>query len=140
MDSPIGTEERDFSQEFVFSATRSSGPGGQHVNKVSSRVELRFDVNASKLLHEEEKKLVLHKLANRISKEGFLLLVSQTERSQYDNKIKVIGKFNTLIRKALTPVKKRIKTSPTAGSRVKRLETKLLHSEKKTRRKHVQEE
>jgi len=132
--------ERDFSEEFVFNATRSSGPGGQHVNKVSTRIELRFDVTGSKLLRDEEKEIILDKLANRISKDGKLQLVSQTERSQYDNKLKAIEKFNLLVRKALAPVRKRKKTVPTARSRVKRLEGKQLLSVKKTRRKQVREE
>jgi ribosome-associated protein len=136
----IGSDERDFSEEFVFSATRSSGPGGQHVNKVSTRIELRFDVRASAMLCDEEKELILVKLANRINKDGVLLLVSQTERSQYKNKLKAIEKFNLLIRKALTPVKRRKKTNPTASSRRKRLEGKQLVSEKKARRKQIREE
>jgi ribosome-associated protein len=135
-----GPDQRDFSEEFVFSATRSSGPGGQHVNKVSTRIELRFDVRGSKLLCDEEKEIILDKLANRISKDGILILVSQTERSQYDNKLKAIEKFYLLIRKALTPVKKRKKTMPTSGSRLKRLEGKQLLSEKKARRKQIPEE
>jgi ribosome-associated protein len=140
MVSVTESDERDFSEEFVFNATRSSGPGGQHVNKVSTRIELRFDVTGSKLLRDEEKEIILDKLANRIYKDGKLLLVSQTERSQYDNKLKAIEKFNLLVRKALTPVKKRKKTVPTASSRVKRLEGKQLLSLKKTRRKQVREE
>jgi ribosome-associated protein len=140
MGSVAGTDERNLSEEFVFSATRSSGPGGQHVNKVSTRIELRFDVKASKLLHEEEKELIFTKLANRINKEGILLVVSQTERSQYDNKLKAIEKLSLLIKKALTPVKKRKKTRPTASSRMKRRERKQLLSEKKARRKLIGEE
>jgi ribosome-associated protein len=140
MGSFKGPDERDFSEEFVFSATRSSGPGGQHVNKVSTRIELRFDVAGSRLLGDEEKEIILDKLSNRISKDGKLLLVSQTERSQYDNKLKAIEKFYALVRKALTPVKKRKKTTPTSGSRMKRLEGKQLLSEKKARRKQIREE
>jgi ribosome-associated protein len=127
--------ERDFSAELIFNATRSSGPGGQHVNKVSTRIELRFDIQASGILLEEEKKALFGKLGKRISKEGILILVSQTERSQSDNKRKAIEKFYKLIEKALAPVKVRRPTRPTATSRVKRLESKHIHSEKKTRRK-----
>src|SRR4030042_6472417 len=97
---------RDFINELIFNATRSSGPGGQHVNKVSTRMELRFDVIASKQLNEKEKQIILTRLKSRISKEGVLILVSQSERSQHDNKINVIEKFNKIIEKALTPVKK----------------------------------
>lgn len=128
-------KERDFNKEFVFNATRSSGPGGQHVNKVSTRVELRFDIPASQLLLEEEKKTIADKLASRINKDGILILVSQSERSQYDNKTKVVEKFYTLLEKSLTPVKKRKPTSRTSSSIAKRLETKRIRSEKKKIRK-----
>lgn len=127
--------ERDFTPELVFNATRSSGPGGQHVNKVSTRIELRFDVQSSVLLLEEEKKALFCKLAKRISKEGILILVSQSERSQIDNKRKAVEKFHKLIEKALAPVKVRRPTRPTATSRIKRLESKHIQSEKKSRRK-----
>ena len=132
--------KRDFNPELIFNATRSSGPGGQHVNKVSTRIELRFDIQASNLLSDEEKSNLISKLAGRISKEGILILVSQTERSQLDNKRKAIEKFYKLIGKALTPAKERRVTRPTAASRTKRLETKHLHSEKKARRKPAADE
>lgn len=132
--------QRDFNPELFFTATRSSGPGGQHVNKVSTRIELRFDIQASHLLLDEEKSILVSKLAGRINKEGILILVSQTERSQHDNKKKVIEKFHKLIEKALIPVKKRRTTRPTLTSRIKRLETKHIHSEKKARRKPSFEE
>ena len=64
--------ERNFESELAFSASRSGGPGGQHVNKVSTRIELRFDINASRLLLEEEKEIIREKLANRINKRGGL--------------------------------------------------------------------
>ena len=131
---------RSFDVELLFSASRSSGPGGQHVNKVSTRIELRFDVPASLLLQEGEKNVIMSKLASRITKEGILLLVSQTERSQYDNKTKVIEKFYRLLEKALTPVKKRKPTRPTAASKAKRLEVKHIKSEKKVLRKTTFEE
>jgi ribosome-associated protein len=127
--------ERDFNQEFIFNATRSSGPGGQHVNKVSTRIELRFDVLASHLLQETEKDVIMITLASRITKAGMLILVSQSERSQYDNKTKVIEKFYRLLEKALTPVKKRKPTHPTTASKTKRLDAKRIMSEKKKFRK-----
>jgi ribosome-associated protein len=125
---------RNFEPEFVFSASRSSGPGGQHVNKVSTRIELRFNIPLSQLLGEEEKALALDKLHTRVTKEGILILVSQSERSQFDNKTKVIEQFYRLLGKALTPVKKRTPTRPTASSKNRRLETKHVHAEKKKRR------
>ncbi|MBN1144973.1 MAG: aminoacyl-tRNA hydrolase [Bacteroidales bacterium] len=126
---------RNLDTELIFSASRSSGPGGQHVNKVSTKVELRFDVLSSKLLTPEEKGLIMSKLAGKITKEDVLVLHSQTERSQYDNKIKVTEKFYRLILKALTPEKKRKPTRPTNASKQKRIETKRMLADKKNRRK-----
>lgn len=131
---------RSFDTEFVFSASRSSGPGGQHVNKVSTRIELKFDVTASLLLQEDEKATILNKLAGRITKEGILRIVSQSERSQYDNKIKAVERFYILLEKALTPVKKRKPTRPTLSSKTKRLNSKHIVSEKKAMRKPAFEE
>ncbi|MFO7370238.1 MAG: alternative ribosome rescue aminoacyl-tRNA hydrolase ArfB [Bacteroidales bacterium] len=127
--------DRNLDTELIFSASRSSGPGGQHVNKVSTRVELRFDVLNSKLLTYEEQEIIMSKLAGKITKEGILVLHSQAERSQYDNKIRVTANFYKLILKALTPVKKRKPTTPTPGSKQKRLETKRILADKKNRRK-----
>jgi ribosome-associated protein len=129
---------RDFSGEVVFNTSRSSGPGGQSVNKVSSKVELRFDVNASSILSLPEKEILLEKLANRISQEGILILVSQSERTQLKNKALVLDRFCRMIRKALTPVKPRKKTRPSAAMKEKRLELKRKLAEKKELRKRVE--
>ena len=131
------TEERkkQLETEFVFSATRSSGPGGQNVNKVSSRIELRFSVDNSLFLTETEKQRIHLKLQNRINSEGELLLVSQSERSQLANKEKAIENFFSLCEKALTLQKKRFKTKPTMASRLKRLESKKMTALKKQLRK-----
>jgi ribosome-associated protein len=131
----MGIIDRDFSREFVFTASRSSGPGGQNVNKVSTKVELRFDVYHSDLLSEEEKEILRIRLQKKISAEGFLIIVSQSERTQLKNKEKTIEKFNTLIWKALTPVKKRRPTRPSAASKEKRIVAKKMQGEKKARRK-----
>jgi len=135
MDKKNYLNGRRFENEFVFNATRSSGPGGQHVNKVSTRIELRFDIAATKMMSEEEKETIKNKLARRITKENILIIVSQSERSQYDNKAKVTEKFYKLIEKALTPEKKRKPTRPTASSKAKRLEEKQIKAEKKALRK-----
>lgn len=130
---------RNFESELKFSASRSSGPGGQNVNKVSTRVELRFDVGASRWLNDSEKTLIFEKLASRITNEGIMIVVSQSGRSQYDNRKLAIERFHTIIRKALTPVKKRIRSKPTAASIIKRLEKKKILSRRKERRRPVDE-
>ena len=128
-------DNRDFTGELHFSASRSSGPGGQHVNKVSTKMELRFHVSSSVLLTEDEKALLTEKLANRINAAGELILVSQSERSQLQNKEKVTEKFYLLLTRALTPRKKRKVTRPSKASKEERLELKRQLSEKKERRK-----
>ena len=128
-------DERDFTGELHYSASRSSGPGGQHVNKVSTRMELRFHVASSALLSEAEKELIAEKLANRINAAGELILVSQSERSQLQNKEKVTEKFYLLVTRALTPRKKRTPTKPSRASKEERLEIKRQQSEKKERRR-----
>jgi ribosome-associated protein len=127
---------RDFADEFIITASRSSGAGGQNVNKVSTKVELRFHVASSQLLTEQEKELILLKLAGKISLEGYLIIVSQTERSQLKNKEIAVQKFYTMIEKALTPRIKRKPTKPTKASKEKRLESKRIHAEKKISRKN----
>jgi len=124
-----------FESEILFSASRSSGPGGQNVNKVSTKVELRFNIPNSNLLSDTEKEILLEKLKNKINNEGDLILVSQEGRSQLKNKEKVLEKFYELIEKTLTPPKKRKPTKPTQASKKKRLEGKKLVSEKKSQRK-----
>jgi ribosome-associated protein len=126
---------RDFLSEITFYASRSSGPGGQSVNKVSSKVELRFHIAGSSLLTDAEKEILLARLKNKVNAEGELVLVCQTERTQLLNKGKVIEKFYKLLAKALEPSKKRIKTSPTRSSREARIKEKKILSEKKSRRK-----
>ena len=126
--------DRDFSNELHLSASRSSGPGGQHVNKVSTRMELRFHVPGSLLLTDAEKELILEKLANRINAAGELILVSQAERSQVQNRERVIEKFCILITRALTLRKKRRPTQPSRASNEERLEEKRQQGEKKARR------
>jgi len=128
-------QNRNFENEFNFQTARSSGPGGQHVNKVSSKVELRFDVDNSQLLSEEEKQIVKEKLFNRINNQGILYISVQLDRSQLRNKQHAIEKFYQLISKALTPKKRRKATRPSRASRERRLEGKRKASEKKARRR-----
>lgn len=121
-------KSRKLEDECVFKASRSSGPGGQNVNKVSTRIELRFNIPGSSVLSETEKQLISEKLRNRITSEGDLLIVSQSGRSQLINKEKALEKFYQLLSEALTPRKKRIKTTPTEGSKRMRLEAKRIRS------------
>lgn len=136
MDS-ILKKGRDFSGEFLFSASRSGGPGGQNVNKVSTKVELRFNIRNSALLNETEKQILLDKLSNKINSEDELILISQSERSQLKNKEKVVEKFYLLLDKTLTPKKKRLRTTPTGASKEKRLEVKRLKAQIKERRRKI---
>ncbi len=133
----MNLRERNFEDEFVFQTSRSGGPGGQNVNKVSSKVELRLNIETSALLTEEEKGIILIKLANKINKAGELVIVAQTDRSQLKNKEKVIEKFFLLIEKVLTPRKKRLNTKPTKASIEKRLVSKKVKSQIKSARKDV---
>jgi len=121
----------DLSSEFSFRASRSSGPGGQHVNKVDSRVELRFNIENSQLLTEQQKEILQQKLANKLTTEGDLIIVSQKERSQLRNKEITIEKLYALFAKALQPVKKRKATKPTRTSVEKRITSKKQTGEKK---------
>lgn len=121
--------------EIRFAASRSGGPGGQNVNKVNSRVELRFNVSESDSLSEEEKELIADKLRNRINSSGDLLIVSQSERSQLMNRKKAEEKFYKLLASALSKRKKRKKTGPTRASKEERLESKKRRSKIKELRK-----
>ena len=128
-------QKQQLEAEIKFSASRSSGPGGQNVNKVNTRVELRFSIPDSSVFSDNQKSILLRKIKNRINSEGELLLASESERSQWRNKKNAKTLFFQLTEAALTPPKKRIKTKPTKASRVKRLENKKQLAEKKARRK-----
>lgn len=129
--------DRDFGSELTFTASRSSGPGGQNVNKLSTKVELRFNILQSPLLSEEEKAIILEKLSTKINAYGELIVVSQSERSQLQNKEKTIERFYALLAKTLMPVKKRKPTRLPRAAKEKRLEEKRLTGEKKERRKKL---
>jgi ribosome-associated protein len=114
--------------ELRFTASLSGGPGGQNVNKVSSRVTLWFDVTNSPSLSPEQKDLVLHRLANRISKDGVLRVISQQTRSQIENKELAIERFVELLRDAIKQTPMRKKTRVSKGAKLRRLEEKKQQS------------
>jgi ribosome-associated protein len=126
---PEELASRHFEKEFTFTATRSSGPGGQNVNKVNTRVELRFNIPGSHLLSDAEKELLNRILLKKITFEGDIIIVSQEARSQIRNREMAVEKFYLLISKALTVRKKRKRTSPGAGAIAKRLEAKRKRSD-----------
>ena len=121
-------------QELQFKAVRSSGAGGQHVNKVSTKIELSFDVSNSNALSDREKERVLLKLNYRLTKENLLLLQCDESRSQHKNKELAIKRFLELIESALKVPKKRKKTKPSKAAIEKRLKAKKKSSEKKANR------
>ena len=114
--------------ELTFKASRSGGPGGQNVNKVSSRVTLSFDLDSSPSLSEGEKERIRQKLSNRISKEGVLQVVSQSTRSQELNRTAAIGRFAELLAGALHVERPRVKTRTPRGAKEARLEKKKIRT------------
>ena len=121
--------------ELLFKAVRSSGAGGQHVNKVSSKVELSFNIQNSKGLTDSEKKLLFQKLGNRLTKMQILVLTSQESRSQHRNKELVTKRFFEILKKGTQKPKTRKATKPTKASVKKRIDDKKQLSSKKTLRK-----
>jgi ribosome-associated protein len=121
----------DLLDELEFSASRSSGPGGQNVNKVSTKISMRFDVRNSVKLTPEQKEVLLNKWASRLTKEGELLLHAQEKRSQLQNKEEVLVKLENLLVKAFTVKKARKATKPSKAAKRKRIDDKKQRGEKK---------
>lgn len=121
--------------ELTFKASRSSGAGGQHVNKVASKIELSFDMTSSQGLTEEEKERLQQKISSRLTKEGILLLSCSESRSQHKNKAIVIERFLELIKENLKVKKPRKKSKPSKGAIEKRLKSKKEKAFKKAHRK-----
>jgi ribosome-associated protein len=121
--------------ELSFRYARSRGPGGQHVQRTETKVELLFDLARSPSLSEDQRQLALGRLGGRVDDRGVLHLVSQSGRSQLENREEVVERFRRLLAAALKPAKKRSPTRPSAASQRRRLESKRRHGQAKRLRR-----
>lgn len=125
----------DLQKEVTYKASRSGGKGGQNVNKVSTKVELLFDVAQSAIFNEDEKQLLLQKLQSRLNRDGFIQVMSEEERSQFMNKEKALEKLHLILVRALHQPKKRKATKPSKAVKAARLAGKRIQSAKKENRR-----
>ena len=129
-------EIRIIKKEVTFHTSRSGGKGGQNVNKVETKVEIEFDINASKALHPHQKKTILKKYANVID-DSLIKLIGNKHRSQIENKEYAQKKLLILLNKLLKPVKKRLATKPSKASKERKLDNKKHVSQKKALRRKI---
>lgn len=125
-------EEKDLQFDF----TRASGPGGQHVNRAATAVQLRYDVSEASSLRDDVRARLLRLARNRITKDGELILEASEHRSQSRNREEALERLVALVREAAQPPKRRRRTRPTKASQRRRLAKKRKHAEKKRRRRY----
>jgi len=125
----------ELQKEITYKASRSGGKGGQNVNKVSTKVELLFDIDTSGLFDEEQKNLLREKLQSKLNRDGLVQVISDEERSQYLNKEKAVEKLYNILIKALQKPKVRKATKVSKAAKAARLDQKRLNSERKESRK-----
>lgn len=121
-------KERIPESALVFVASRSSGPGGQNVNKVNTKIELRFNIIESGVFSDEEKAILIEKLGKKINRSGELIIRSQSQRTQSGNRNRAVEKLLMILAESLTEDPERIKTSPTRQSVTRRLDEKRRHA------------
>lgn len=121
--------------EIIITASRSSGPGGQNVNKVATKVTLRFNVTATASLSGAQKDRIRARLKNIINRQGTLVIHDETGRSQAANRERVIAKFAALLAKALVVPRKRVPTKVSRSQKEKRLKEKKIHGLRKISRR-----
>jgi len=122
--------------ELTFKFIRSSGPGGQNVNKVATAVQLRFDITSTQSLTEDVKTRLKSIAGRKVTKDGVLIIEANRYRTQEKNRQDAIARLTTMIDKSSVRRKRRVKTNPTVASNQKRIEGKKRLSEKKKMRKY----
>lgn len=133
----IAPQIRIHESELTFEAIRASGPGGQHVNKASTAIQLRFDAAHSPSLPEAVRERLRGIAGSRMTREGVVVIGARAQRSQQQNREAALARLVAMLRQAARPPRIRRKTKPTPGSRRRRLENKRERSQKKLRRREL---